>query len=96
MWKFLKMTVVEDVTTTEEILVEDVKAEDAKEVLLQEEKVVLEAKERQEKVVSVAKEAVLQEEKVLLKEHQDVLRALVTRLDQEDQEETNSLLLIFL
>ena len=110
MLKFLKMMVAEDVTITEEVLVEvlvveEVLLQEEKEALLQEEKVQvvdLEAIETQlqEKVVSEATEDLLQEEKVVfhltdlelkvrLTEHQDVLKALVTHQDQEDQEETN-------
>ena len=105
MLKFLKMTVAEDVTITEEVQVEVLVAE---EVLLQEEK---EALLQGEKVLAVDLEATEvhqllekedsdQEEKVVfhltdleLKVHliepQDVLKALVTHQDQEDQEETN-------
>jgi hypothetical protein len=39
--------------------------------------------------VVLEEEVQLQEEKVLQTEHQDVLKALVMHLDQEDQEETN-------
>ena len=74
MLKSLKMTVAEDVTTTEEILVvdleEEVRLQEEKEILLQEEKdqADLEATEvlLLEKVVSDLKEAhLLQEEKVV-------------------------------
>jgi hypothetical protein len=104
MLKFLKMTVAEDVTITEEVLVEVLVAEEVllqeeKEALLQEEKVQavdLEAIETQllEKADSDQEEKVVfhltdLELKVHLTEHQDVLKALVTHQDQEDQEETN-------
>ena len=74
MLKFLKMTAVEDVTITEEVLVdlvaEEAQLQEEKEALLQEEKVLavdLEAIETQlqEKVVSEATEDLLQEEKVV-------------------------------
>ena len=115
MLKFPKMTVAEDVITTEEVLVVvsaevDLAAEEEKEALHQDAKVHLEALEAieiqlQEKVVSKAKEALLQEkvvseeealqeEKVLLIEHQDALKALVMHQDQEDQEETNHLIIL--
>lgn len=77
--------VAEDAIITEETLVEDVMAEDAK--------VVLEV--REEKADSEAKEAI-PEEKVLPTELQDVRKALATHQDLEDQEETNKPLLIFL
>ena len=110
MLKFLKMMVAEDVTITEEVLVEvlvveEVLLQEEKEALLQEEKVLvvdLEAIEiqLQEKVDSGQEAHQLQEERVVflltdlelkvhLTEHQDVLKALVTHQDQEDQEETN-------
>jgi hypothetical protein len=83
-----------------EILVEDlaeeVQLQEEKEALLQDVKADLEATEiqLQEKVDSGATEVRLQEEvkeekAVFLKELQDVLKALVTHQDQEDQEETN-------
>lgn len=93
--------VAEDVITMVEVLVvvlaEEVQLQEEKEILLQDVKAVLEAIEIQlrEKVVLEAKELLLhqgeaKEEKAeFLKEHQDVLKALVTHQDQEDQEETN-------
>ena len=103
MLKFLKMMAAEDVTITEEILVEvlvveEVQLQEEKEALLQEEKVQadLEATEilRLEKVDLAEEEKVVfhltdLELKVHLTEHLDVLKALVTHQDQEDQEETN-------
>lgn len=94
----------EDVITTEEVLevlAVEVLLQEEKETLLQEEKaqVDLEATEEalQEKVDLEAKEEVPQEEKAdHPTEHLDVLKALETALDQEDQEETNISLLIFL
>lgn len=104
MLKFLKMTVAEDVTITEEILVdleEEAQLLEEKEILLQEEKADLEATEvlLLEKVVSDRKE-VHQEKKAVFHltelretvpqtELQDVLKALEILQDQEDQEETN-------
>ena len=93
--------VAEDVITMVEILVvdlaEEVQLQEEKVALRQDVKVDLEATEiqLQEKVVSEAKEVRLQEEvkeekAVFLKEHQDVLKALATLQDQEDQEETNT------
>lgn len=98
--------VVEDATITVEALVEvleeEVQLQEEKETLLQDVKVlvvvVLEATETQlqEKEVLEAKEALLQDVKVVhQKDQQDVLKALVIHQDQEDQEETNKLLLIF-
>lgn len=92
--------VAEDVIIMVEILVvdlaEEVQLQEEKEALHQDVKADLEATEiqLQEKVVSEAIEVRLQEEvkeeKVeFLKEHQDVLKALATHQDQEDQEETN-------
>lgn len=92
--------VAEDVIIMVEILVvdlaEEVQLQEEKEALLLDVKADLEATEiqLQEKVVSEATEVRLQEEvkekKVeFLKEHQDVLKALATHQDQEDQEETN-------
>lgn len=94
--------VVEDATITEEaleVLAVEVLLQEEKATLLQEEKADSEATETQlqEKAVSEAKEVVLQEEKVVQqKEPQDVLKVLATAQDQEDQEETNIPLLIFL
>lgn len=94
--------VAEDVITMVEILVvvdlaEEVQLQEEKVALHQDVKADLEATEiqLQEKVVSEAKEVRLQEEVkeekvVFLKEHQDVLKALATHQDQEDQEETNT------
>ena len=106
MLKFLKMTVAEDVITTEEVVADlveeeailEVQLQEEKEALLQEEKVQadLEATEilRLEKVDLAEEEKVVfhltdLELKVHLTEHLDVLKALVTHQDQEDQEETN-------
>jgi hypothetical protein len=61
---------------------------EAIETLLQEKVVSAEEAQLQEKVV-LAEEAQLQEAKVLQTELLDVLKVLVTHLDQEDQEETN-------
>lgn len=87
-------------------LAEEVLLREEKEVLLQEEKdqADLEATEVQllEKAVSDQEVHLLQEEKAvfhltelqekaLQKEHQDVLKVLVIHLDQEDQEETNTI-----
>lgn len=105
MLKFQKMTVAEDVTTTEEILAvvlaEEAQLLEEKEILLQEERAVLEVKEvhLREKVASDLKET-HQEEKVVFhqtdlqetvhqKELQDVLKALVILQDLEDLEEIN-------
>lgn len=92
--------VAEDVTIMVEILVglaEEVLLQEEKEVLHQDVKADLEATEiqLQEKVVSEATEVRLQEEvkeekAEFLKERQDVLKALVTHQDREDQEETNT------
>ncbi len=93
--------VAEDVIIMVEIqavvLAVEVQLQEEKEVLLQDERVVLEATEiqLQEKVVSEVTEDQLQEEAKeekaeFLKERQDVLRASVIHQDQEDQEETNS------
>ena len=93
--------VVEDVITMVEILVvvlaEEVQLQEEKVALHRDVKADLEATEiqLQEKVVSEVKEVRLQEEvkeekAVFLKEHQDVLKALATHQDQEDQEETNA------
>ena len=96
------MTVAEDATTTEEaleVLAVEVLLQEEKETLLQEEKADSVATETQllEREDSEAKEEVLQEEKVVQqKEPQDVLKVLATAQDQEDQEETNIPLLIFL
>lgn len=94
--------VVEDATITEEaleVLVVEVLLQEEKATLLQEEKADSVATETQlqEREDSEAKEVVLQEEKVVQqKEPQDVLKVLATAQDQEDQEETNIPLLIFL
>ena len=94
--------VVEDATITEEaleVLAVEVLLQEEKATLLQEEKADSVATETQlqEKEDSEAKEVVLQEEKVVQqKEPQDVLKVLVIHQDQEDREETNIPLLIFL
>lgn len=94
--------VAEDVIIMVEVLVvvlaEEVQLQEEKEALHQDVKADLEATEiqLQEKVVSEVKEVDLLQEEVkeekveFLKEHQDVLKALATHQDQEDQEETNS------
>src|SRR6187431_299312 len=91
MLKFLKMTVEEDVTTTEEILVavsaEEVQLQEEKEILLQEEKdqADLEATEvlLLEKVVSDLKEVhLLQEEKAVF--HLTELRETVHLKEPQD------------
>jgi hypothetical protein len=103
MLKFLKMMVAEDVITTEEVLVVVVVEEVLlQEEFYQEEKVqaVVEATETQVQRrwfggrSSAPREVVWRKkfssrEKVLQTELQDVLKVLVTHLDQEDQEETN-------
>ena len=93
--------VAEDVIIMVEILVvdlaEEVQLQEEKEALHQDVKADLEATEiqLQEKVVSEVKEVDLLQEEVkeekveFLKERQDVLKALATHQDQEDQEETN-------
>lgn len=93
--------VAEDVIIMVEILVvdlaEEVQLQEEKEALHQDVKADLEATEIQllEKVVSEVKEVDLLQEEVkeekveFLKERQDVLKALATHQDQEDQEETN-------
>ena len=92
MLKFLKMTVAEDVTTTEEVLAvlaEEALLQGEKAILPLEEKAVLEATE-----VQLPEKVVLEEEDpekaVHQTEPQDVLKALVIHQDQEDQEETNT------
>lgn len=93
--------VAEDVIIMVEVLVvvlaEEVQLQEEKEALHQDVKADLEATEIQllEKVVSEVKEVDLLQEEVkeekveFLKERQDVLKALATHQDQEDQEETN-------
>lgn len=93
--------VAEDVIIMVEVLVvvlaEEVQLQEEKEALHQDVKADLEATEiqLQEKVVSEVKEVDLLQEEVkeekveFLKERQDVLKALATHQDQEDQEETN-------
>ena len=93
--------VAEDVIIMVEVLVvvlaEEVQLQEEKEALQQDVKADLEATEIQllEKVVSEVKEVDLLQEEVkeekveFLKERQDVLKALATHQDQEDQEETN-------
>jgi len=94
--------VVEDATIMVEaleVLEVEVLLQEEKGTLLQEEKADSVATEvlLQEREDSEAKEEALQEEKVAQqKEPQDVLKVLVTAQDQEDQEETNIPLLIFL
>jgi hypothetical protein len=84
----VKEVLLQDVKVLAEVL-EDLEAIET--LLL--EKVVSEATETllQEKVVL---EVLLQEQKVVLIELQDVLKALVTHQDQEDQEEINNLIIL--
>ena len=92
--------VAEDGTITEEaleVLAVEVLLQEEKETLLQEEKADSVATETQlqEREDSEAKEVVLQEEKVVQQtELQDVLKVLVIHQDQEDQEETNHLIIL--
>jgi hypothetical protein len=96
------MMVAEDATIMAEaleVLAVEVLLQEEKVTLLQEEKADSVATETQlqEREDSEAKEEVLQEEKVVQqKEPQDVLKVLAIAQDQEDQEETNIPLLIFL
>lgn len=84
MSKFLKMTEAEDVTTTEEIpvVLENAIQKDVKEILLQEEREVSEAKDLLKDPLKEAPDA--------LTEHQDAQKVSEILLDPEDQEEINS------
>lgn len=78
--------VAEDVITMVEIQVDlaaEVRVQEEKETLLQDVKADLEAKEVR------LQEEEKEEKAEFLKEHQDVLKALAIRQDQEDQEEIN-------
>jgi hypothetical protein len=89
------LVVAEEVQLQEEkvALLQEEKAQvadsEATETQLQEKVVSAEEVQLQEKV-ALAEEALLQEEKVLQIELLDVLKPLVTLLDQEDQEKTNT------
>ena len=110
MLKFLKMMVAEDVTIMAEaqaevLVAEEVRLQEEKEVLPQEEKVLAdsEATEAQLHVKVVLVEEVLlqervvfhltehQKQKVRLKDPQEDPKDLVKRLVQKDQEEANKI-----
>ena len=86
MLKFLKMTVAEDVTIMDVLVVEEVLDQEEKETLLQDAKVLeadLEATETQllEKVVSEATEThLLQKEKVVLEVQLQEVKVVLTEL----------------
>lgn len=109
-WKSLKMTVADDVTITEEALevlvAEEAQVQEEKVALLQDAKALVadiemtEIQLQREKVAfrltDQPEDRTHKEAKVFQVELQDVLKVRLTHLDQEDQEENNRFLLIFL